>query len=254
MWLIRGLSMSRLIVCAVSRCPLCGGKADRLPPLPSTGGVYSHCRRCDLIHAHKRDLLSPADERARYTQHDNTLENTGYVQMLEEFLIQSVFPFVSGGRALEFGCGPGPVLAHLLRRHGFTVDVYDPFFFPHRDFLAHQYDLVTSTEVLEHLRKPAETLDTLCSVLAPQGVLAVMTHLHPGVNEFPAWWYHRDPTHIAFFSERTLRWISHHWPLKLVFTDTLKMASYRRHLDRRPKGGPSAHTKDSDSESSDSAS
>lgn len=214
-------------------CPLCGDAASDLTMPSSTGRTYAHCRTCDLIHAHIGDLLSPKVERARYSEHDNTLDNEGYVAMFEEFLARAVIPYTSGARALDFGCGPGPVLAHLLRRRGFIVDVYDPFFFPHRGFLSREYDLVTSTEVFEHLRDPAEVLETLCGLIAPGGVLAIMTHLHPGVDSFADWWYHRDPTHIVFYSERSLEWISGHWPLELVFTDSTKMATFQRSRTRK---------------------
>lgn len=209
-------------------CPLCGNVTNVLPQPASTGRIYAHCRTCDLIHAHEGDFLTPVDERARYTEHNNTLDNEGYVVMLQEFLARAVLPFASGGRALDFGCGPGPVLAHLLRRWGFTVDVYDPFFFPHRGFLSQKYDVVTSTEVFEHLRRPAEVIETLCGLIATGGLLAIMTHLHPGAGEFGQWWYHRDPTHIVFYSEHSLEWISHRWPLRLIFTDSSKTAVFRR--------------------------
>lgn len=234
--------MSQVRLCVRHRrCPLCTGLTDVIHPTASTGCTYLQCKSCDLIHAHEAAYLSPMDERTRYLEHDNTLENEGYVVMLQEFIVRTIIPFASGGKALDFGCGPGPVLAHLLRCRGFTVDVYDPFFFPCRSFLSREYDLVTSTEVFEHLKRPAEVLETLCGVIAPGGLLAIMTHLHPGADAFADWWYHRDPTHITFYSERTLEWISQHRPLELVFTDSTKMATFRRcrakSKSRMPAGG-----------------
>ncbi|MFO8059329.1 MAG: class I SAM-dependent methyltransferase [Bacillota bacterium] len=148
--------------------------------------------------------------------------------MLTDFLERAVLPFSDGGCALEFGCGPGPVLGDLLRGRGFTVDLYDPFFYPAEDYLDCSYDLVTSTEVFEHLSRPREVLCRLCRVIRPGGTLAIMTHLHPGRRRFADWWYHRDPTHVTFYSRETLNWICKQWPLTLLYTDSFKLATFRR--------------------------
>ena len=35
-----------------------------------------------------------------------------------------------------------------------------------------------------------------------------MTGMPEDWSAFPEWGYHRDPTHIAFYSETTMRWIA----------------------------------------------
>ncbi len=209
-------------------CPLCGSEARPLSPLPSCDRDYYHCSECDLIFLCRRQLLSSEEERCRYLQHDNCQENEGYVTMFEEFLDHAVLPFCDRGLALDFGCGPGPVLGDLLRLTGFDVDLYDPFFFCCGDYRQRSYDLITSTEVFEHLAYPQKILNELCDILRPGGILAVMTHLHPGPGDFADWWYHRDPTHITFYSATTAAWLADNWPLDLVFTDQQKMLTYRR--------------------------
>lgn len=209
-------------------CPLCGGQVRPLHPSPPVGGPYFHCDRCDLISTGKEGHLDPSEEQNRYLEHDNSPDNVGYVRMFEAFLGKAVLPFSCGGRALEFGCGPGPVLAGLLEKHGFITDLYDPYFFPDESLLCSDYDLVTSTEVFEHLSRPAEVLTRLCRMLRDDGILAVMTHLHPGRDAFTTWWYHRDPTHITFYSAATLSWICSQWPLDLLYSDDFKMATFRK--------------------------
>ncbi len=52
---------------------------------------------------------------------------------------------------LDFGCGRGPALAHMLRDAEFNVALYDSFFVPEEDVLDARYDFICVTEVVEHL-------------------------------------------------------------------------------------------------------
>lgn len=212
-----------------SRCPLCRETRSRsLAARPHPGGSYRHCRRCDLIFATSGGLLSPRQEKERYLAHDNTHDNEGYVSMLSRFLERAVLPFSEPGRALDFGCGPGPVLADLLGDRGYQVEVYDPFFYPDRRPLGESYQLITCTEVVEHVTRAQETWALLFSLLSPGGVLAVMTHFHPGPGLFEDWWYHRDPTHIRFYSPQTFRYLSRHLGLETLDYDGQKTITLRR--------------------------
>jgi hypothetical protein len=46
-----------------------------------------------------------------------------------------------------------------------------------------------------------------------------MTLLHPGIERFDTWWYARDPTHLAFYSARTMDWIAQRWGFRVLFRD-----------------------------------
>lgn len=124
--------------------------------------------------------------------------------MFEGFLtfVDGFGPY--GETVLDFGCGPSPVLAYLLQTPTNTVRYFDPYFFPDTAYTSHQYDLITSTEVFEHLANPHTVLAHLASLLAPKGHLALMTHFHYDDRErFAAWWYPKDPTHITFYTPHT---------------------------------------------------
>jgi 2-polyprenyl-3-methyl-5-hydroxy-6-metoxy-1,4-benzoquinol methylase len=142
--------------------------------------------------------LSPEKQKERYLEHNNSEENQGYVEMFEGFIAAAVNPFAKkGSRVLDFGCGPGPVLAGLLSKYGYSVDTYDLFFDPNDKFQSQNYDVISLTEVLEHLNDPLETLRDLARRLNPQGVFAIMTLFHPNDQEtFSKWWYRKDPTHV----------------------------------------------------------
>ena len=212
------------------KCSLCGNHTKTLKPQPPDRerGPYLHCHRCDLIFLPNDQILPPYEEKQRYMEHDNTHENEGYVQMFEDFISETVLPFCQEGKALDFGCGPGPVLADLLKKRGFSVDIYDPFFFPNDRYRNETYDLVTTTEVFEHLRNPEQVLEELCCITKPGSILAVMTHLHQGPDEFSEWWYHWDPTHITFYSSKTMMWITDNWPLDIIFSDNFKHTAFVR--------------------------
>lgn len=149
--------------------------------------------------------------------HRNTLSNEGYVGMFLE-KIAMVHQYCNGVKSvLDYGCGPGPVLAELLKREGFSCDVYDPFFFP--DFPDSFYDLVISTEVFEHLRDTRAELQRICKLIKPGGYLAVMTSMHDDVGDFENWWYKNDPTHICFFGARTFEWIANDFGFRIIYTN-----------------------------------
>jgi len=195
---------------------------------------YYHCSRCGFIAMDPGGILSREKEKARYLDHINTPGDPGYVAMLQTFLEKSVFPFhASITTALDFGSGPGPVLADILREKGCAVDIYDPYFAPEPVYKNKAYSLITCTEVLEHLEHPLETLQMLKGHLAPTGVLAVMTLFHPvdgtaeGDAAFKKWWYRRDPTHISFFRPETFRYIAGELGLALLMCDNRNTLSFR---------------------------
>ena len=112
----------------------------------------------------------------------------------------------SGAHGLDFGCGPGPALAHMLRETGFRMSLYDSFFVPDQAALNKGYDFICATEVVEHLHRPAQELDRLWSLLRPGGWMGVMTKLVLDSTAFADWHYKNDPTHVCFFSEDAWRW------------------------------------------------
>ena len=96
----------------------------------------------------------------------------------------------------------------MMDEEGLRVQTYDPFFHPDASALERRYAFVTCTETAEHFAAPRDDFDMLDSVLDASGWLGVMTGMLDGWEEFADWYYHRDPTHIRFYSCRSMSWIA----------------------------------------------
>lgn len=197
-------------------CPLCAGGAAPFAPGAARGAL--RCGTCALTFVPPERRLSPEAEKARYAEHDNRPDDPGYRDFLDRLLRPLSERLEPGAEGLDFGCGPGPTASVMMRERGFAMTDYDPYFFPDEAALSRRYDFIVCTEVFEHLRKPAETMGLLERLLRPNGVLGAMTMLLADDGAFATWWYARDPTHIAFYKEETLRWLarSKGWSLELL--------------------------------------
>lgn len=186
------------------------------------------------------EILPPGKEKIEYLTHNNTLENKGYVNMFREFIKKTITPYLdikNNKRALDFGSGPGPdwVLAHLLIEEGVKVEIYDAYFAPEKVYIDKTYDLITCTEVLEHLKEPLETLKLLKKHLKSNDILALMTLFHPikgenleGEEQFQQWWYRRDVTHASFFRPKTFQYIANLLGMSLLMIDERNSISLQK--------------------------
>jgi len=201
-------------------CKICSGETTVLRDEKFEIDYYS-CNHCYYIFSDDKDIVSPEKEISLYRQHNNTMENEGYVNMFKEFIKITVDPYAERIKtALDFGCGPGPVLAALLKKRGFEVDIYDPYFAPDKVYEEKSYDLITSTEVFEHLQDPLGTAALLKKHLRNNGILAIMTLFHPGDKDlFLKWWYRHDPTHISFYRPETFEVLANKLNLEVLTVD-----------------------------------
>ena len=182
---------------------------------------YYYCSNCEFIFLDESKVISPDQEKKEYSFHQNSFENEGYVNRFCEFIDKAIRPYKSKIKtALDFGSGPGPVLAELLRKEGFKTDIYDKHFAAEPVYLNKKYDLITATEVFEHLKNPLSTLRLLKSHLNKNGILAIMTLFHQNNDEhFKKWWYRRDSTHIAFYTPKTFECMADLLEMKVLMKD-----------------------------------
>jgi len=161
--------------------------------------------------------LSAEAERAEYDRHENAEDDPGYRRFLGRLVAPLTARVPPPAAGLDFGCGPGPALAAMLREAGYRMAVYDPFYAPDPSVLVPGWDFITATEVVEHLRRPGEELQRLVGLLRPGGWLGIMTKLVLDRERFATWHYIRDPTHIGFFSRATFAWWAEAEGLEPVF-------------------------------------
>lgn len=186
---------------------------------------FYHCESCEFIFKDPKAFVSHKRERQQYEQHNNSFENRGYVEMFRDFIHRCIIPYKSGiFSVLEFGSGPGPVLARLLEKEGFRVDIFDKFFSPEPVYKGKTYDLITSTEVIEHIADPLEIMAFFYDHLKPGGYLALMTQFHGNSKaSFLNWWYRIDPTHISFFRPKSFEVIAEKIGFIPLYADDKKL-------------------------------
>lgn len=187
-------------------CPLCSNAAPPIPPVWDR--PLFDCPVCRLVFVDPAAHLGPEEERARYATHQNSAEDQGYRDFLDRLALPLIERLAPGAEGLDFGAGPGPVLAQMLTESGFPTSAWDPYFTPDPTLLERQWDFVACTEVVEHLHDPAETFAVLDRILAPGGLLGVMTTVLTPEVTLDDWWYARDPTHVVFYRPETLEWIA----------------------------------------------
>jgi len=184
-----------------------------------------HCKACEFIFKDDEAIISDEKELKVYQQHNNTEENLGYVAMFQDFIDKTITPHRAGIKtALDFGSGPNPVLARILDKNGFETEYFDKFFSPEKVYEGKQYDLITSTEVIEHISDVQEVMALFSKHLNNGGFLALMTQFHPDDQEaYLNWWYRRDPTHISFFRPKTFTVLAEQHGFILRYNDNKKL-------------------------------
>lgn len=187
-------------------CPLCGAASGA--PWREATGIYLHCSQCDLLSRDRSTWLDAEAELAYYGTHDNRIDDPGYRRFLAQLAEPLMTRLSPGARGLDYGCGDAPALAAMLTEAGFPTVGYDPFFAPDESLLDARYDFVCCTEVLEHMHDPLRDLARIDALLKPGGWLGLMTEMRPPLADFSRWHYHRDPTHVGFHSQASLRWIA----------------------------------------------
>jgi 2-polyprenyl-3-methyl-5-hydroxy-6-metoxy-1,4-benzoquinol methylase len=197
-------------------CPLCGALPTRRFA-EVDGRHYRRCDVCCLTFLDPVQLPSRAVEGETYDQHQNDPADPRYRAFLDRLVAPLLVHLTPGMVGLDFGCGPGPTISVMLAGHGIEVVDYDPLYRPSSSALKGRYDFITCTEVVEHLHAPGRELATIDRLLKPGGWLGVMTEMLDDDAGFSAWWYRRDPTHVAFFRRETMEWIAGHFGWQVTF-------------------------------------
>ena len=216
--------------CGPTACSVCRAPSP-LHFLSVEGCDYWRCKSCEARFLDGRHRPTPQDEYADYLLHENDPDDPRYRRFLSKLVNPLLDRLGAGLSGLDYGCGPGPALVVMLREAGHEMALYDPFFHPDPSALGRAYDFITCTEVAEHFHRPADEFDRLDRMLRPGGWLGVMTCFQPTDERFANWHYRKDPTHVVFYRQATLRKIAAQlgWTCQIPVKDVALM--------RKPEAG-----------------
>jgi hypothetical protein len=192
------------------------------------GRVLYLCGACCLLFVPESEHVSAAREKARYELHRNSPHDPGYIRFLDQLVEPLCRILPAGAAGLDYGSGRVAVLAQRVRARGFACDSFDPHFDPDPAAPAVRYDFLAASEVFEHFRNPRREIERFLSLLKPAGIAAVMTEWRPHESMLERWHYLSDPTHVAFYHEKTFEWIARRFGLEIVFRDGKRVVILKR--------------------------
>jgi|AntRauTorcE11897_2_1112592.scaffolds.fasta_scaffold00001_524 hypothetical protein len=213
-----------------NKCKICNSVTTPIIN-KKTNVKYHTCSYCEFTCKDEKHFVTKKEELTIYNFHNNFIYDPEYIAFFKKFINKAILPYASNIiKGLDFGSGPQPVLAELLKReYNYKMHIYDVFFAPEKVYENNKYDLVTCTEVVEHLKNPLEYFKIFKSLINNNGIIAVMTLLSPNnEKDFFDWWYIRDKTHISFFTLKTMQVIASKLGLKIVYTDNKRYITLKK--------------------------
>ena len=207
-------------------CPLCLSPIKHEADFVFKGRNFYRCHECHLLSVCPDALPDALTEKNRYLNHQNTIENTGYTQFLQQ-VVDPIIDFIpKGAKGLDYGCGPAPVLVDLLKKEGYECAYYDPFFYP--ELPQQKYQFITATECFEHFHKPLEEIEKILDLLVEKGILALMTETWSEIESLNNWHYIRDITHVSIFNIKTIEWMTSKFDLEIIYTNGKNVFLFRK--------------------------
>lgn len=197
-------------------CPLCEFSFNELRLLQAGVSVFQ-CPQCELAFKDPANYLDIASEKRHYLNHNNTVEDQRYLDYLRLSIsaVQSEIKY--GDLILDYGCGPVKGIEHLLK--DYRVFSYDPIFFTDDSFMRQKFNCIFVNEVAEHFFRPDVEFEKLNSLLKDDGVMVVRTELFQNKQD---WFYAKDPTHVVFYSLKTLEYLCQRFGFELTkFSDKI---------------------------------
>lgn len=178
---------------------------------------FYRCSDCSLVFVPDHQFLSVEQEKSLYDKHNNSPDDPYYRTFLSRLFIPVSERLAPESHGLDFGSGPGPTLSIMFTEIGHKMNIFDVFYANDSKVLAHKYDFITASEVVEHLHHPKKELDRLWSYLKHDGILGIMTKRVINQEAFSHWHYKNDLTHVCFFSIKTFQWLADYWGASLFF-------------------------------------
>lgn len=186
-------------------CNLCSGKKDIFHEINEV--KYYKCRRCNSVFMNPENYLPYEEERKRYEEHNNDVEDLRYQNFVSDIVNEVKNDWEKEKLGLDFGAGTGPVITKLLEDDGYNIEIYDPYFWDKEKHLDKKYDYIVACEVIEHFHNPLKEFELLYSLLKEDGKLYCKTEIYSDDIDFKNWYYKNDPTHVFFYHEKAFKWM-----------------------------------------------
>jgi hypothetical protein len=176
---------------------------------PSGVAVHYHrCNECGFLFTPFFDNWTSEDFRRFIYNADYTLVDPDYVSIRPISVAGQLARLLDGhqdARILDYGAGRG-VFAERMAALGFRrVESYDPFSIPTRP--RGRFDIITCTEVIEHIPSPLAAFEDMQSLLMDQSCIILGETLQPPdiCTVRGNWWYVAPRNgHVSTFADRTL--------------------------------------------------
>ena len=188
-----------------NNCPLCAGLGKEFYRFKKR--LYWQCSTCSGIFMDKNLRPNANEEKLRYEEHINDVEDIGYQKFVTPIVESVLNNFSKEDKGLDFGAGTGPVISKMLTDRDYSIAQYDPFFHNYPELLEDRYDYIVCCEVMEHFYHPKKEFELLKNLLKPNGKLFCMTDLWDKSIDFHKWYYKNDQTHVFIYHEDTIHWI-----------------------------------------------
>jgi cyclopropane fatty-acyl-phospholipid synthase-like methyltransferase len=162
--------------------------------------------------------LTSYEEKEHYQNHQNNSSDSDYRAFVQPVTNAVLQYFNNQHIGLDFGSGKDAAVVAVLKERGYQIHAYDPFFLPNFNWEYQKFDFITATEVVEHLHHPLQTFEKLRDALKPNGKLFLMTELLQTETSFANWYYKNDPTHVTFYSVKTIQWLADYLGFSEIIT------------------------------------
>lgn len=181
------------------------------------------CRRCKTLYTSYLPDTEGAEDYESYYHEDNLTPPAFINQRLDE-IVSGFAPYRQNGRFLDIGFGAGTLLEAARRANWQTSGVevaesavdhvrsmgFDVFCgtLEGAHYPKNHFDVVTASEVLEHVADPQVVLHEIARVLRPGGLLWLTTPHGRGLSARMLglkWSIVSPPEHLQLFSVRGLK-------------------------------------------------
>ena len=101
---------------------------------------YWQCKFCKATMLNPIHHISSNKEKKHYLKHNNEIDDTRYRDFLTNLIEPLKDKICVNDIGLDYGCGYAPALADILKKEGFNIELYDPFFFKNENIFFRKFN------------------------------------------------------------------------------------------------------------------